>query len=57
MSALRLDGLDLEVQGDETEHERLEVLDEVVEDAQAFWVGRVRNIVDRSDLGSLYVPY
>lgn len=49
----RLDGLDLEVQGNETEHQRLEVLNEVVEDAQAFWVGRVRNIVDRSNFGSL----
>lgn len=37
-------GLDLEVEGDEGEDEALEVLDEVVEHAQALGVGAVVDI-------------
>lgn len=33
-----LDGLDLEVQTNETEDETLQVLDQVVEDTEALWV-------------------
>ncbi len=47
------DGLDLEMQGDETEHQRLQVLDQIVKDPQAFRVRRLGHVVDRANLGSL----
>lgn len=42
-----LDGLDFEVQADEAEDEALQVLDQVVEHSQAFWVSAGH--VDRQD--------
>jgi hypothetical protein len=48
-----LDGLDLEVQGDETEHERLKILDKIIKHPQALGVGGIRDIVDRANLSSL----
>jgi hypothetical protein len=43
----------LEVQCNQREYERLEVLDKVVEDAKTFGVGRLLDINQRTDLGGL----
>lgn len=48
-----LDGLDLEMQGDETEDKRFEVLNEVVKDPEAFGVGRLGHVDEGSDFGRL----
>lgn len=48
-----LDWLDLEVQRDQAEDQSLEVLHEVVKDAEALGVGRLGDIDKRSDLGRL----
>jgi len=45
--------LNLEVQCNQREYERLEVLDKVVEDAKTFGVGRLLDINQRTDLGGL----
>ena len=44
------DGLDLEVEGDEAEDEALEVLNQVVEEAEALRVGAVLHIQHTRDL-------
>src|SRR3569833_1078386 len=49
----RLDGLDLEVERYQAEDESLQVLDQVVENAEAFWVCRLGHIDERTDLGRL----
>ena len=51
-----LDWLDLEVERDQRENERLEILDEVVEDAESLWVGGLAHVNERSDLCSLQAP-
>jgi len=43
----------LEVEGDEGEHEAFEVLDEVVKNAQPFWVIALLHIQQRADLRAL----
>ena len=45
-------GLDLKVEGDEGEHEALEVLDEVVEEAEALGVRRILHLQHGRDLGA-----
>lgn len=47
------DRLDLEVESYETENERLEILDEIIKDPETFRVGRVGNIIDGANFGSL----
>jgi len=47
------DGLDLEMQGDKAENQRLEVLHQIVEDSEAFRIGRLGHVVDRSYFSSL----
>ena len=42
--------LDLEVKAYQREDQRLEVLHEIVEDAEAFWVGGVTDVDEGSDL-------
>lgn len=37
-AAGQLDGLDLEVEADETEYKAFEILDQVVENSESFWV-------------------
>lgn len=43
----------LEMQGDQTEDERLEVLHQVVKDSQAFRIFALVHVDERSNLGSL----
>lgn len=50
---MHLDGLDLEVQGDEAEDQGLEVLDQIVEDAQALGVGGLGDVDEGANLGGL----
>lgn len=45
--------LDLEVKTYQREDQRLEVLHEIVEDAEAFWVGRVTDVDEGSNLRCL----
>lgn len=51
--ARALDGLDLEMQGNQAEDQGLEVLHQVVEDTQALGVGRLGDVDERSNLGGL----
>lgn len=50
---LELDWLDLEVERDQAEHQRLEILHQVVEHPQTLWVSRLGDIDKRSNLGRL----
>ena len=45
-----LDGLDLEMEADEGEHETLEVLDQIVETAEAVRVARLVDVDQGADL-------
>lgn len=47
------DRLDLEVQCNETEDQRLQILDEVVKHSEAFWIRGFGHVVDRTNFGSL----
>ena len=50
---LSSDGLDLEMQCYQGEHQRFEILDKVVKDTQTFRVLRFCNIDERTNLGGL----
>lgn len=50
-----LDGLDLEMQGDQAEDQCLEVLHQVVEDTQALRVGRLGDVDKGPNLGGLEI--
>ena len=45
-----LDGLDLEMESNEGEHETLEVLDEIVETAETVWVAGLVDVHQGPDL-------
>ena len=53
MTVAHSDGLDLEVQSDQAEHQGLQILHQVVEHSEPFRVGGLRHIIDRSNFGSL----
>ncbi len=54
---LSLDGLDLEMQCNQGEHQRLQVLDKIVEDSEAFGILRLGDINQGAYFGSLGTKY
>jgi hypothetical protein len=52
-SILSLDGLDLEMQRYQGEHQRLKILDKVVKNTQTFRVLRFCDIDERANFGGL----
>ena len=42
------------MKSDQREHKRLQILHQVVEDTESFWVGGVADINKRADLGGLH---
>lgn len=54
---LSLDGLDLEMQCYQGEHQRFKILDKVVKDTQTFRVLRFCNVDERANLGGLSLSF
>lgn len=53
MACWQSDRLNLEVKGDQAENKSLEILHKIIEDTQAFRIGRFRNVVNRANFCSL----